>query len=73
MEVNPTYRGSGSGSELLKVAEREARLHGIQEIYGDIKNEGARTFFERKAGAGWQVEDKPGYAHGRVSKNLTRI
>jgi GNAT superfamily N-acetyltransferase len=70
VEVQPAYRGAGSGSELLRVAEREARLHGVREIYGVPENEGARAFFERNAGQGWQVEDAAGYAHGRVRKVL---
>jgi len=70
MEVQPEYRGAGSGSELLKVAEREARLHGTHEIYGDPLDNGARAFFERNAHQGWQVADTPGHAYGRARKVL---
>ena len=70
VEVHPPYRRAGAGSELLKVAEREARLYGAREIYGDPENEGARTFFEHNADQGWRVEDKPGYAYGQASKVL---
>lgn len=65
----PAYRGTGISGEMLKEVEQFAKKHGATEIYGTIKDQGARDFFESQVDKGWEIVQGNSYygeAHYRV-------
>ncbi len=64
--VHPMYQGEGIGSQLLKLAESEAKVEGFESIYlyTNEKMTENRALYER---IGYKT-----YAH-RVEKGLSRI
>jgi GNAT superfamily N-acetyltransferase len=65
IEVEDPYKGSGIGGKLRTQVEQLGRQYGASEIYGDIKNDSARAFWQGQAKYGWRIIDD-GTAYGSV-------
>mgnify|MGYP001062637240 CR=1 FL=1 len=65
IEVDESYQDSGIGGKLRTQVEQLGRQYGASEIYGDIKNDKARAFWQSKAKYGWRIIED-GSAYGSV-------
>ncbi len=57
VEVIPSYRNVGIGSELLQRVEDYAQRNGAREIYGLVVDDEARSFWEAQSKNGWELVD----------------